>query len=88
MAATSALGLVLFDLGMGLERAILLGLLVAALAAAWVQLRLPRLVMFSAAAIWAMIGIAAATAGTSITIATACVLGISAVAVVVVRTTT
>lgn len=90
MAATTSLGLVLFDLGLGLglERAILLGLLVAALAAVWVQLRLPRLVTFSMAAIWAMIGIAAETAGTSINIATACVLGISALAVVVVRTTT
>lgn len=88
MAAANALGLVLFGMGMGLERSILLGLLVAALAAVWVQLRLQPLVTFSVAAIWAMIGIAAVTAGTSITIATACVLGISALAVVVVRMTT
>lgn len=88
MAAANALGLVLFGMGMGLERSILLGLLVAALAAVWVQLRLQPLVTFSVAAIWAMIGIAAVTAGTSITIATACVLGISALAVVVVSMTT
>lgn len=88
MSAANALGLVLFGMGMGLERSILLGLLVAALAAVWVQLRLQPLVTFSVAAIWAMIGIAAVTAGTSITIATACVLGISALAVVVVRMTT
>lgn len=88
MSAANALGLVLFDFGLGLERSILLGLLVAALAAVWVQLRLQPLVTFSVAAIWAMIGVAAVTAGTSITIATACVLGISALAVVVVRMTT
>ena len=88
MAAANALGMVVFDLGVGLERAILLGLLVSALAGAWLQLRLPRLVTFSAAVIWAMIGIAAVAAGSSITIATACVLGMSALAVILVRTAT
>lgn len=88
MSATSSLSLLLYHMGMGLERAILLGLLVAALAAAWVQLRLEHLVTFSLAAIWAMIGVAGETAGTSITIATACVLAIAAQAVVLVRVTT
>ena len=75
-------------MGLGLERAILLGLLAAALASVWVQLRIDRFPSFSLAVIWGMIGLAAETAGFSITIATACVLGISALAVVLVRVTT
>ncbi|ARJ69611.1 hypothetical protein [Paracoccus contaminans] len=77
-----------FRLGVGLERAVLIGLLVTALLGAWGQLRMNGAITFSLAIIWAMIGFAATTAGTSITIATACVLGISALAVVLVRVTT
>ena len=60
----------------------------AALLGAWGQLAMNRPVSFALALIWAMIGFAAATAGASIVIATACVLGISALAVVLVRVTT
>ena len=89
VAATSALGMyVHFRLGVDLEQAVLIGLLVTALLGAWGQLRMNGAITFSLAIIWAMIGFAAATAGTSITIATACVLGISALAVVLVRVTT
>lgn len=89
VAATSALGtFVHHRLGMGLERSVLVGLLLAALLGAWGQLRMERAVTFSLAIIWAMIGFAAAAAGASITIATACVLGIAALAVVLVRVTT
>lgn len=89
VAASSALGMYLhLRMGMGLESAILAGLLVTALLGARVQLKMDGGASFSLAIIWAMIGFAAATAGTSITIATACVLGISALAVVLVRVTT
>ena len=89
IAGTSALGMVLYrQAGLGLERSVLLGLLLAALVGAWVQLRIESYATFSLAIIWAMIGFAAASAGGSITIATACVLGISALAVVIVRVTT
>lgn len=89
VAATSALGMyVHFRLGVDLEQAVLIGLLVTALLGAWGQLRMNGAITFSLAIIWAMIGFAATTAGTSITIATACVLGISALAVVLVRVTT
>ena len=88
MAACSSLSLLTYYMGLGLERAILLGLLAAALASVWVQLRIDRFPSFSLAVIWGMIGLAAETAGFSITIATACVLGISALAVVLVRVTT
>ena len=60
----------------------------AALLSVWIQLRIDRFPSFALAVIWAMIGLAGETAGTSITIATACVLGISALAVVLVRVTT
>lgn len=89
MAATSALGMYVHHrLGLELERSVLIGLLPAALLGAWFQLRMEGGVTYSLALIWGMIGFAAATAGSSITIATACVLGISALAVVVVRVTT
>lgn len=89
MAATSSLGMYVHEyLGVGLERATLIGLLPAALLGAWGQLRMDGAITFSLAIIWAMIGFAAATAGSSITIATACVMGISALAVVLVRVTT
>jgi len=88
MSASASLSLLIYHMGLGLERAVLLGLLVAALAAVRVQLTIERFPSFSLAAIWAMIGFAAETAGYSITIATACVLGISALAVVLVRVTT
>lgn len=88
MTACSSLSLLIYYMGVGLERAVLLGLLVAALAAVWLQLRIERFPSFSLAVIWAMIGLAGGTVGYSITIATACVLGISALAVVLVRVTT
>lgn len=88
MTACSSLSLLIHYMGVGLERSILLGLLVAALSAVWMQLRIERFPIFSLAVIWAMIGLAGGTVGYSITIATACVLGISALAVVLVRVTT
>lgn len=89
VAGSSALGTYLhLRLGFGLERAMLTGLLLTALLGAWLQLKMDSGASFSLAIIWAMIGFAAATAGSSITIATACVLGISALAVVLVRVTT
>lgn len=88
MAACASVGLLFYYMGLGLERSILLGLLIAALAAVRLQLRIDRFPSFSLAVIWAMIGLAGETVGLSITIATACVLGISALAVVVVRVTT
>lgn len=88
MATCASLSLLAYYMGLGLERAILLGLLAAALASVWIQLRIDRFPSFSLAVIWGMIGLAGETAGTSITIATACVLGISALAVVLVRVTT
>ena len=56
--------------------------------AVWLQLKIDRFPTFSLAVIWGMIGLAGETVGYSITIATACVLGISALAVVLVRVTT
>lgn len=89
VASSSALGMyVHYRLGVEIERAVLAGLLITALVGVWWQLKINGAVTFSLAIIWAMIGIAAATAGASITIATACVLGISAFAVVLVRVTT
>ena len=89
MSACSSLAMyVHVRLGLGLERSVLLGMLIASLAGAWAQLRLEGAVTWSLALIWAMIGFAAAAAGASITIATACVLGIAALTVVVVRVTT
>lgn len=75
-------------LGLGSERAMLLALLAVALVATRAQLQIGATISFSLAIIWAMIGIAASAVSASITIATACVLGIAALAVVVVRVTT
>ena len=72
----------------GTERAMLAALLATALIGTRVQLQIGGTIGFSLALIWAMIGISAATVSISITIATACVLGISALAVAVVRVTT
>ena len=62
------------------------------LALAWKRVRTGDLgvgtIVIGLAVIWAMIGLAGGTVGYSITIATACVLGISALAVVLVRVTT
>lgn len=88
MTACSSLSLLIYYMGVGLERSILLGLLAAALSAVWLQLKIERFPTFSLAVIWAMIGLAGGTVGYSITIATGCVLGISALAVVLVRVTT
>lgn len=89
MIACAALVEVAHDtLGIGPERAMLLGLLVAAHVATRAQLQIGAVISFALAVIWAMIGIAASTVSASITIATACVLGIAALAVVVVRVTT
>lgn len=73
---------------LGTERAMLAALLATALIGTRVQLQIGGTIGFSLALIWAMIGISAATLGSSITIATACVLGISALAVALVRVTT
>lgn len=72
----------------GAERAMLAALLATALIGTRVQLQIGGTIGFSLALIWAMIGISAATVSISITIATACVLGISALAVALVRVTT
>lgn len=74
--------------GLNVELAQLVGLLGASLAIVWVQLRLGDNISCALVAIWAFIGIAAASFDGSMTIATACVLGISAMAVVLVRVTT
>lgn len=73
---------------LGTERAMLAALLATALIGTRVQLQIGGTIGFSLALVWAMIGISAATLGSSITIATACVLGISALAVALVRVTT
>ena len=52
------------------------------------QLSLGRNVAYAIAIIWAMLGIAAASMSLSMTVSTACVLGIATMAVVVVRVTT
>lgn len=89
VASASSLGMYVHHrLGMSFERGILLGLFGAALLGAWGQLRMGSNVTFALALIWAMIGFAAAAAGASITISTACVLGIAALVVVLVRVTT
>lgn len=75
-------------LGLDPQRAALLMLLGVSLAGARIQLSLGRNIAFSLTLIWAMIGIAAAALGGSMTVATACVLGISSLAVVIVRVTT
>ena len=75
-------------LGIGAERAMLLGLLVSALVATRAQLFIGGIISFGLAVIWVMIGVAAGTVGAGITVATACVLGISALAVSIVRVTT
>ncbi|WP_134724462.1 hypothetical protein [Paracoccus luteus] len=74
--------------GVDPQRAALLVLLAASLAGARIQLSLGRNIAFSLTLIWAMIGIAAAALGGSMTVATACVLGIASMAVVIVRVTT
>ncbi|HRO14590.1 MAG TPA: hypothetical protein PLL33_06030 [Paracoccus sp. (in: a-proteobacteria)] len=86
-AGTAALALHAL-LGLGLDRATLLALLGMSLAGARVQMMIGPNISFSLALIWAMIGIAAASLGISITLATACVLGIASLAVVIVRVTT
>lgn len=85
----SAIGLLLsLKFGIPVQTAQLIGLLLSCASAVWIQLALGTRISFALTMIWAMIGIAAASLDGSMTIATACVLGIAAMAVVCVRVTT
>lgn len=84
----AASGLAQLELNLQPELAALAGLLAASLIGARVQLSLGSNVSYAAAIIWAMLGIAAASLAVSMTVATACVLGIATMAVVLVRVTT
>ncbi|WP_299361891.1 hypothetical protein [uncultured Paracoccus sp.] len=84
----AASGLAQMELSLRPELAALAGLLAASLIGARVQLELGSNVTYAAAIIWAMLGIAAASLAVSMTVATACVLGIATMAVVLVRVTT
>lgn len=75
-------------LGVDPNLALLAALLVATLAIVGAQLLLGERIACALVGIWALIGIAAASFDGSMTIATACVLGIAAMAVAVVRVTT
>ncbi len=89
IGGTGALSALLhLKLHVQVELAVLSGLLAAALIGGRVQLSLGNNVGFAGAIIWAMLGIAAASLDASMTVATACVLGIAALVVVLVRVTT
>ncbi len=75
-------------LGIPPQAAAGLALLVGAVAAVSVQLRLGRRIGFSLALIWGLIGIAASTVASDATLATVTVLAIAIVAVALVRVTT
>lgn len=65
-----------------------IAMLIGAVAAVSVQLRMPRRIGFSVALIWGLIGIAGSTVTTNATIATATVVAIAIIAVALVRVTT
>lgn len=84
----AAAALVFMRLDVESELVTLAALLALSLIGAQVQLSLGRNVAYAIAIIWAMLGIAAASMSLSMTVSTACVLGIATMAVVVVRVTT
>ncbi|CAM3259921.1 hypothetical protein SAMN04488021_14135 [Paracoccus aminovorans] len=81
-------GLLEQRLGVPQTSAALIALLIGAVAAVGVQLRMPKRIGFSVALIWGLIGIAAGTVTTDATIATATVVAIAIIAVALVRVTT
>ena len=81
-------GLLEQRLGVPQKLAVGLAMLIGAVAAVSVQLRMPRRTGFSVALIWGLIGIAASTVSTDATIATATVVAIAIIAVALVRATT
>ncbi|WP_143796675.1 hypothetical protein [Paracoccus marinus] len=84
----AATALVFMKLNVSSELASLVGLLALSLIGAQVQFSMGKNVSYAVAIIWAMLGIAAASMSLSMTVSTACVLGIATMAVVVVRVTT
>lgn len=81
-------GLMQDRLGLPQAAAAVIVIMIGAIAAVSVQLRLGRRIGFSVALIWGLIGVAADTVATNATIATATVLAISMIAVALVRVTT
>ncbi len=81
-------GLLQMRLGLPQAAAAVIAILIGSVAAASLQLRLGRPFGFSVALIWGLIGVAAGTLTSDISIATATVLAISIIAVVLVRVTT
>lgn len=75
-------------LGLPQAAAAVIAILIGAVAAVSVQLRLGRRIGFSVALIWGLIGVAAGTVTTDATIATVTVLAIAIIAVALVRVTT
>jgi hypothetical protein len=76
------------QLGLPQAAAAVIAILIGAIAAVSVQLRLGPRIGFSVALIWGLIGIAAGTVTTDAAIATATVLAIAIIAVALVRVTT
>lgn len=81
-------GLLQQRLGVPQTLAVGLAMLIGAVAAVSVQLRMPRRAGFSVALIWGLIGIAASTVTSNATIATATVVAIAIIAVALVRVVT
>ncbi|WP_374637740.1 hypothetical protein [Paracoccus sp. (in: a-proteobacteria)] len=75
-------------LGLSQPAAAVIAIMVGAIAAVSLQLRLGHRIGFSVALIWGLIGVAASTVTTDATIATATVLAIAIIAVALVRVTT
>ncbi len=75
-------------LGLPQEVAAVIAMLIGAVAAVSVQLRMPKRIGFSVALIWGLIGIAASTVTTDTAIATVTVIAIAIIAVALVRVTT
>lgn len=81
-------GLLQQRLGVPQTIAVGIAMLIGAMAAVSIQLRMPHRIGFSVALIWGLIGIAASTVTTNATIATATVVAIAIIAVALVRVTT
>ena len=75
-------------LGLSQPASAVIAIMIGAIAAVSLQLRLGRRIGFSVALIWGLIGVAASTVTTDATIATATVLAIAIIAVALVRVTT
>ena len=75
-------------LGLSQPASAVIAIMIGAIAAVSLQLRLGRRIGFSVALIWGLIGVAAATVTTDATIATVTVLAIAIIAVALVRVTT